>query len=56
MLQPANVILQRPFKHCFRQEFDNFITDQISKQFDVKDLASVKLDTKMTLLKRQLCS
>jgi hypothetical protein len=54
--QPADVILQRPFKHGFRQEFDNYSTECISKQLDEKALKDVKLDTKMTVLKPLLCS
>ena len=54
--QPKKVNLQRPFKHCFKQQVDNFTTKEINKQLDKKDLADAKLDTKMTFLKLQLYS
>jgi hypothetical protein len=54
--QPADVILQRPFKHGFRQQFDNHSIESICKQLDVKALTEIKLDTKMTVLKPLLCT
>jgi hypothetical protein len=36
--QPADVILQRLFKHGFHQQFDNYSTESIGKQLDVKAL------------------
>ena len=54
--QPIDVILQRPFKHGFCQQFDNHSTESIGKQLDEKALTDVKLDTKMSVLKPLLCS
>jgi hypothetical protein len=54
--QPADVILQRPFKHGFRQQFDNHSTKSIGKKLDEKALTDVKLDMKMSVLKPLLCS
>ena len=56
VFQPADVILQRPFKHGFRQQFDNYTSENIGKQIDEKELQDVELNTKMSVLKPLLCS
>jgi hypothetical protein len=56
VLQPANVIIQRPFKHSFKLQFDTYTSQDIGHQLEEKDLKDVKLDTKMTVLKPLLCS
>jgi hypothetical protein len=56
VFQPGDVILQRPFKHSFRQQFDMHTSQDIGKQLDERDLEEVKLNTKMTSLKALLCS
>ena len=55
IFQPADVILQRPFKHAFRQEFDSYTSDDIDKQLEDKAAKDVKIDTKMSTLKPLLC-
>jgi hypothetical protein len=52
--QLADVILQRPFKHAFRQQFNKYTMDLISKQLDSGE--EVKVDFKMSTLKSKLCS
>jgi hypothetical protein len=52
--QPADVILQRPFKHAFRQQFNKYTMDLISKQINSGE--EVKVDFKMSTLKPKLCS
>jgi hypothetical protein len=56
VFQPGDVILQRPFKHSFRQQFDMHTSQDIGKQLDERDLEEVKLKTKMTALKPLICS
>jgi hypothetical protein len=56
VFQPADVILQKPFKHGFRQEFDSFTSDDIMKQLQHTSAKHIKVDTKMTALKPQLCA
>jgi hypothetical protein len=51
--QPADVILQRPFKHAFRQEFDKFTMAVITTQLETS--GEVKIDTKMSILKPKIC-
>ena len=55
VFQPADVILQRLFKHAFRQEFDNYTSDDIDKQLEEKAAKDVKIDMKMSTLKPLLC-
>ena len=50
------MILQRPFKHGFRQQFDNYTSENIGKQIDEMELLDVELNTKMSVLKSLLCS
>ena len=50
------MILQRPFKHGFRQQFDNYTSKNIGKQIDEKELQDVELSTKISVLKPSLCS
>jgi hypothetical protein len=51
--QPTNVVIQRPFKHVFRQEFNKFTMDTISSQ--LKGGEDVQMDFKMSKLKPHLC-
>ena len=51
--QPADVVIQRPFKHAFRQEFNKFTMDTISSQ--LKGGEDVQMDFKMSKLKPHLC-
>jgi len=53
--QPVDVIFQRPFKHGFRQEFDDYTTNSIDKQLEEKESQDVKLDFKMSTFKSLLC-
>lgn len=55
IFQPADVILQRPFKHAFRQEFDIYTSNDIDKQLEEKGAKDVKIDIKMSTLKPLLC-
>jgi hypothetical protein len=50
--QPADVILQRPFKHAFRQEFNKFTMGVITRQLETT--GDVKVDTKMSILKPKI--
>ena len=54
--QPADVILQRPFKHGFRKAFDIYTIAMIDKQLEEKEAKDVKLDFRMSSLKPLLCS
>ena len=56
IFQPVDVILQKPFKHGFRQEFDSFTSEDIMKQLQFTSAKDIKVDTKMTALKPQLCA
>jgi hypothetical protein len=56
VFQPTDVILQRPFKHGFRQQFDNYTSENIGIHIDEKELQDVELNTKMLVLKPLLCS
>jgi hypothetical protein len=53
IFQPADVILQRSFKHAFRQEFHKFTMDIITGQ--LQGAGDVKVDTKMSILKPRIC-
>ena len=52
--QPADVILQRPFKHIFRQEFNKDTMSMITNEIETN--SSIKVDFKMSTLKPVLCS
>jgi hypothetical protein len=52
--QLVDVILQRPFKHAFRQQFNKYTMDLITKQLDLGE--DIKVDFKMSTLKPRLCS
>jgi hypothetical protein len=56
LLQPADFILQRPFKHTFRQQYDIYTSESIDIQFATKVAKDVRVDTKMSILKPLLCS
>jgi hypothetical protein len=53
IFQPADVILQRPFKHAFRQEFNKFTMEVITNQLEGAQV--IKVDTKMSTLKPKVC-
>ena len=52
--QPADVIIQRPFKHVFRQEFNKYTMSMITNQIETN--SNIKVDFKMSTLKPLLCS
>ena len=52
--QPTDVILQQPLKHAFRQEFNKYTMDVITKQIETNE--DIKIDFKMSTLKPKLCS
>jgi hypothetical protein len=52
--QPADVILQRPFKHAFRQEFNKYTMSMIANEIETN--SNIKVDFKMSTLKPLLCS
>jgi hypothetical protein len=56
VLQPADVILQRPFKHAFRQQYDMYTSESIDTQLATKAAKDVRVDTKMSTLKPLLYS
>jgi len=49
--QLMRVILQKPFKHGFKQEFNVYTTNNIDKQLDVKEAKDVKLHFHMFVLR-----
>ena len=51
--QPADVIIQRPFKHAFRQAFNKYTMEAIAKQ--LKACEDVHMDFKMSKLKPHIC-
>ena len=51
--QPADFILQRPFKHVFRQDFNKFTMSMITNQIETN--SNIKVDFKMFTLKPLLC-
>jgi hypothetical protein len=55
IFQPSDVILQTPFKHALRQEFDTYTSDDIDKQLEDKVAMDVKIDIKMSTSKPLLC-
>ena len=50
----ADVILQRSFKHAFRQEFNKYTMDVITKHIETNQ--DIKVDFKMSILKPKLYS
>ena len=52
--QPADVILQRPFKHVFHQEFKKYTMSMITSQIETN--SNIKVDFKMSTLKLLLCA
>jgi hypothetical protein len=50
--QPADGILQHPFKHAFCQEFNKFTMGVITRQLETT--GDVKVDTKMSILKPKI--
>jgi hypothetical protein len=54
VLQPADIIIQRPLKHAFMLQFNSWTIENVSKQLD-KGL-EVELDFKMSTIKPLLCS
>jgi hypothetical protein len=53
IFQPADVRLQRPFKHAFHQEFNQYTMGVISKKLEEE--VAVKVDFKMSTLKPMVC-
>jgi hypothetical protein len=53
VFQLADVILQRPFKHAFRLEFNKYTLDVFTKQLE--DGVDLKVDMKMSTLKPKIC-
>ncbi len=43
------MILHKPFKHGFRQEFNGHTTNNIDKQLYVKEAKDIKLDFCMSI-------
>jgi hypothetical protein len=56
MLQPADAILQRPFEHAFREQYEKYTSKDIDSQLATKAAKDVRVDTKMSILKPLLCS
>jgi hypothetical protein len=54
VLQPADIIIQRPLKHAFMLQFNSWTMDNINKQLEKGD--EVFLDFKMSAIKPLLCS
>ena len=52
--QPADVIIQCPFKHALRQEFNKYTMSMITSHIETN--SNIKVDFKMTTLKPLLCS
>jgi hypothetical protein len=53
VFQPADVILQRPFKHAFQLKFNKYTMDVFIKQLE--DRVDLKVDMKMSILKSKIC-
>ena len=53
IFQLADVVIQRPFKHAFRQEFNQYTTDIITRQLKGKE--EIHIDFKMSTLKPHIC-
>ena len=45
VFQPADVILQKSFKHGFRQAFNSFTSDDIINQLQHTTTKDIKVDT-----------
>jgi hypothetical protein len=56
VFQPVDVILQRPFKHGFRQQFDQWTMEEMDKQLQTKAAKDIKLDFRMSTIKPYLCT
>jgi hypothetical protein len=56
VLQPDDVILQRPIKHAFRQQYDMYTSKSTDTQLATKAEKDMRVDTKMSTLKSLLCS
>jgi hypothetical protein len=54
VLQPADIIIQRPLKHAFILQFNSWTMDNISKQLDKG--SEVELDFKISTIKPLLYS
>jgi hypothetical protein len=53
VLQPADIIIQRPLKHAFMLQFNAWTMDNITKQLNKGE--EVALDFKMSTIKPLLC-
>ena len=51
--QPANVIIQQPFKHAFRQTLNKYTMEAITKQLKIGE--NVHMDFKISKLKPYIC-
>jgi hypothetical protein len=56
IFQPADVILQRPFKHGFRQQFDLWTMEEMDKQLQTRAVEDIKMDFRMSTIKPHLCA
>jgi hypothetical protein len=56
VFQPIDVILQRPFKHGFRQQFDLWTMEEMDKQLQTKVVEDIELDFRMSTIKPHLCA
>jgi hypothetical protein len=54
VLQPADIIIQRPLKHAFMLQFNSWTMENVSKQLDKG--SEVELNFKMSTIKPLLCS
>ena len=51
--QPTDVVIKRPFKHAFRQEFNKFTMNIISNQ--LKEGENAQMSFKVSKLRPHLC-
>jgi hypothetical protein len=56
VFQPADIILQHPFKHGFRQQFDLWTMEEMDKQLQTRAVEDIKMDFRMSTIKPHLCS
>jgi hypothetical protein len=56
VFQPVDVILQRLFKHGFRQQFDLWTMQEVDQQLQTRTTEEIKLDFRMSTIKPHLCS
>jgi hypothetical protein len=57
VFQPVDAILQRSFKHAFRNQFDEWSMDQIQQQLkNATPAENINLESKLSVLKPLLCT